>query len=141
MMKFPALTENQIKSLGFDLGRLCRKHDVVLGLSGNLGSGKTTFIKSFAKALNIKKVKSPTFIIVSQYKFDKKNFFHIDFYRLGHIDELQALGLSDIFTLPHRIAVIEWVDKFPSVKKQCDILIDFKIKPNKTRDVTITFNR
>jgi tRNA threonylcarbamoyladenosine biosynthesis protein TsaE len=131
------LTETQVKDLAFDLGLEFKGKDVAIGLSGDLGAGKTTFSKNFAKALGIKKLKSPTFIVVAEYQLKKRKLYHADFYRLAHLDQLQALGMSDMLTSTNRIVLIEWVEKFPPIKKQCDIIIEFKIKENNKRDVKI----
>ena len=131
------LTEKQIKNLAADLAFEFRNKDVTIGLIGDLGAGKTTFTKSFAKALGIKKIKSPTFIVVAEYKLPKQKFYHIDFYRLNHLDQLQHIGLTDTLNSKNRIVIIEWADKFPQIQKQCDLVIKFRIKDSKTRDVTI----
>jgi tRNA threonylcarbamoyladenosine biosynthesis protein TsaE len=132
------LTETQVKDLAFDLALEFKGKDAVIGLSGDLGAGKTTFAKTFAQALGVKKLKSPTFIIVAQYQLKKQKLYHADFYRLTHLDQLQALGLADIFASGKRLILIEWVEKFPSIKKQCDLVIEFKIKGHNKRDVKIT---
>lgn len=132
------LTEKQVKIIAFDLARELQGRDAVIGLKGNLGAGKTTFAKEFAKALGIKKLKSPTFIVVSEYKLPKQKFLHMDFYRLNHLDQLQTLGLSDILTSTKRLVLIEWIDKFPPIQKKCDLVIEFRIKNHNLRDVKIT---
>ncbi len=137
MTRLKNLTEKQVKDLAFDLADELKKQDVVIGLAGNLGAGKTTFAKSFAQALGIKRVKSPTFIVVAEYAIKNLQFYHIDFYRLNHLDQLQALGLSDTLASKNRIVLIEWVDKFPKIQKQCDLVIKFKIRPNNKRDLEI----
>jgi tRNA threonylcarbamoyladenosine biosynthesis protein TsaE len=108
-----------------------------MGLVGNLGAGKTTFAKSFAHALGVKKVKSPTFIILADYKLRNKHLYHADFYRLTHLDQLQIIGLADLLRFTNRIVLIEWVDKFPEIQKLCDIIFKFEINKN-LRDVKIT---
>ncbi|HYE22596.1 MAG TPA: tRNA (adenosine(37)-N6)-threonylcarbamoyltransferase complex ATPase subunit type 1 TsaE [Verrucomicrobiae bacterium] len=132
------LTETRVKKLASDLAKEYKEQDIVIGLSGQLGAGKTTFAKSFATELGVKKVKSPTFIVVSEYKLKDKRFYHIDFYRLTHLDQLQSLGLTDLLHSKKRIVLIEWVDKFPEIREACDIIIKFKIKKN-LRDVQINY--
>ncbi len=133
------LTETQVKKLASDIATEHQGQDLVIGLIGNLGAGKTTFTKSFAKTLGIVKTKSPTFTIVADYQLKKKHFYHIDFYRLNHLDDLQAIGLKDLLRQNSRIVVIEWVDKFKEIQNQCDIII--KLKINKlNRDVQIIYS-
>lgn len=85
----------------------------VIALSGELGSGKTTFAQGFAEGLGIKdKVISPTFLIIRQYKIpSQKNFFyHIDLYRLENVN-LRHSGLEEILSEPNNVVLIEWADK------------------------------
>jgi len=137
LIKLKNLTEPQVARLAAELGRALRHQNAVIGLKGELGAGKTTFAKSLGKALGVHKIASPTFIIVAAKKFGKRKFYHIDFYRLSRLDELQHLGLGDIFAETQRVAVIEWVDKFPEVEKSCDMVIEFVIKPGNKRNVKI----
>lgn len=85
----------------------------IIGLTGDLGAGKTTFAQGFAEGLQIKdKVISPTFLIIRQYKIPgRKNFFyHIDLYRLEKIN-LKTSGLAEILEDPTNVVLIEWAEK------------------------------
>lgn len=94
------------------------KNALIVGLSGDLGSGKTAFTQAFAKHLGIKnKVSSPTFVIMKKYpiKFGSyKFFFHLDAYRLKNEQELLSLGWGEIINQPEHIVFIEWPE---NVKK------------------------
>lgn len=85
---------------------------IVVGLSGNLGTGKTTFTQTVAKSLGIKnKVISPTFVIMKRYAFKYKrfkNFFHLDAYRLKNEKELIVLNWQEIISNPENIVFVEW---------------------------------
>lgn len=100
----------------------------MLALTGELGSGKTTFVQGLAKGLEIKgRVISPTFIIVRKYQIPNNksqinsksktrkilNFYHVDFYRLeGELGkEVENLGLTEVWSDPNNIVVIEWAEK------------------------------
>ncbi len=111
----------------------------VLGLVGPLGSGKTTFTQALAKTLKVTSAKSPTFTIVHCYKGPKKSLYHIDLYRLEKAKELVAIGMDEILDDTESFTAIEWVDKFPSLMKKCDVILKFKVKPNNLRDVTVTY--
>src|SRR4030042_4363035 len=108
---------NQTKKLGEFLAQKlkqgARKQALVLGLKGDLGGGKTTFIQGFAKGLGIKqKVLSPTFIIMRKFQIPKSKFqtnsksqiskfktlYHIDCYRLVRDKEILDLGLKEIIS-------------------------------------------
>jgi tRNA threonylcarbamoyladenosine biosynthesis protein TsaE len=140
MQKHKNLNLKSLQNLAFALGKKQLKRDVVIGLTGNLGSGKTTFVKSFAKAFGLRRIQSPTFVITHAYQTRNRHFYHIDFYRLHHPKELAPLGLSEMFEQPGHTVLIEWVDKFPTIKKKCDILISLQLTSPSRRDVTITQN-
>lgn len=85
----------------------------VLCLEGQLGSGKTTFIKGIAEGLGLKhpeQVKSPTFVLMHVYKA-KVPLYHFDCYRLDSSEELENIGLEDFLNDPHAISCIEWAEK------------------------------
>ena len=85
----------------------------IIGLSGDLGAGKTTFAQGFAEGLGIQdRIVSPTFLIIRQYPLpeSKKFFYHIDLYRLENID-LKNSGLAEILEDPTNIILIEWASK------------------------------
>ena len=93
--------------------RTPRNGALVFGLSGDLGSGKTTFLQGFAKGLGVKeKVLSPTFVIMKKFPISEKglfeNFYHIDCYRLLGEKDLGELGFNEIISNPKNIVAIEW---------------------------------
>lgn len=115
-----------------------------IGLIGNLGAGKTTFVQFLAKFLGVKEtVNSPTFNIIKTYKIINlkskiKNFIHIDAYRLNSPEELQALGVAEYFSDPQTVTVIEWADKVQSVLPQNATVLTITIANNGLRTVSIT---
>ena len=93
---------------------------LVVGLSGDLGTGKTFFVQSIAKQLGIKeKIKSPTFVIFKKYPMDKlkkyKFLFHLDAYRLKNEKELLNLGWKEIIGNQEHLVFIEWPENVPKV--------------------------
>ena len=92
-----------------------KKHKaaLVVGLSGNLGAGKTAFTKAAAEHLGVREtVNSPTFVLIKRYPIRKskihKHLYHIDAYRLKNERELIALGWKDIVKDPENLVLIEW---------------------------------
>lgn len=86
----------------------------IIALSGELGSGKTTFAQGFAEWLDVKdKIISPTFVLVRQHKIPKSNatLFHIDLYRLETFESIKSLGIDDFSDNPKNIVLIEWAEK------------------------------
>ncbi len=92
---------------------------LVVGLSGNLGAGKTAFVQAIAKHLGIKnKVKSPTFVIMKKYPLKNnhhKFLFHIDAYRLKNEAELLHLGWEEIIGDKEHLVFIEWPENVPKI--------------------------
>jgi len=96
------------------------KGATVIGLSGDLGAGKTTFTQMVAKHLGIKnKISSPTFVIIKKYPLKKmKNYkfmFHLDAYRLKNEKELLHLGWEEIINKKEHLVFIEWPENVSEV--------------------------
>ena len=95
------------------------KGALVVGLSGNLGAGKTAFTKSAAKHLGIKdRVFSPTYVIIKKYPIKLENykfFYHIDAYRLEHEKELLHLGWKEIIGNKEHLIFIEWPENVSKI--------------------------
>jgi tRNA threonylcarbamoyladenosine biosynthesis protein TsaE len=90
------------------------KAPVLVLLSGELGSGKTTLTKGIVAGLNAAsedEVTSPTFTLVHEYGSGQK-VFHGDLYRIENFHDFETLGLEDVFAQP-AIVILEWSDKFP----------------------------
>src|SRR3989344_2390081 len=98
---------------------LSKRSALVLGLEGELGAGKTTFVKGFAKALGVKsKISSPTFVLMKAYRLKLKaynNLCHIDAYRLKDHKDLARLGTREIFGSTENIVLIEWSDRVKKI--------------------------
>ena len=114
----------------------------IIGLTGDLGSGKTTFIQGLAKALGIrKKVTSPTFIIMQLYPIKKRGLSqlcHIDAYRLSLSRELEETGAFEYIGQPQTLTVIEWASRVKRALPKDAIIINFKLgKTEKERILTI----
>lgn len=85
----------------------------VISLVGDLGAGKTTFAKGFAKGLGIKElVTSPTFTIMNDYKSGRLNLYHFDMYRLSSKEEAEELGFAEYFDLRtlDGVCLVEWAE-------------------------------
>jgi len=81
-----------------------------IALLGEMGAGKTTFVKIFCKVLGIKDlVNSPTFTILNEYK-NPFNLYHFDFYRIKSADEIFALGFEE-YLYSDEYVIIEWAEK------------------------------
>ncbi|MFH1575769.1 MAG: tRNA (adenosine(37)-N6)-threonylcarbamoyltransferase complex ATPase subunit type 1 TsaE [Candidatus Nealsonbacteria bacterium] len=111
-----------------------RDKAIVVGLRGDLGGGKTTFLQGFTKGLGIKeKVLSPTFIIMRR----RGNFYHIDAYRLQGTRDLLKLGFKKNLADPKNVVVVEWADKIKKIMPSHTVWIDFDFVDKNKRKITI----
>lgn len=100
----------------------------VVALTGDLGSGKTTFAQGFAKTLGIKpRVVSPTFLIFRRYKISKnfQDFYHVDLYRINNIKQLDILKFKEILKNPQNIVLIEWAERIKKFLPKNTIWVEF----------------
>jgi len=103
----PAETE----ALGESWGREARS-GLVIGISGDLGAGKTQLVKGLARGLDISgRVHSPTFTLVNIYAGGRLTLFHLDLYRLETRDQMLAAGLEE-YLHPAGVTVIEWAERW-----------------------------
>ena len=112
----------------------------VLCLEGQLGSGKTTFIKGLAEGLGLKhpeQVKSPTFVLMHLYKA-KMPLYHFDCYRLNSLEELENIGFQDFVNDPHAIACVEWAEKAKELLPRTARHIHFEILDASKRCIAIS---
>lgn len=104
------------------------KTATVIALHGELGAGKTTFTKAFAKLLGVASpVTSPTFVLMKTYDIGTHEYFktlvHIDAYRLESSAEASPLRLSELFSDPQNLICIEWAERIANIlpKDRLDI--------------------
>lgn len=87
----------------------------VVALSGDLGAGKTQFVKGLvAGSGSSEVVTSPTFTLLHEYRGGRLPVFHFDFYRIEQRSELEQIGFEDILS-EGGVAVVEWADRFPEL--------------------------
>jgi len=114
---------------------------VIIGLEGDLGGGKTTFLQGFAKGLGIKeKILSPTFVIMKKFGISKpgfKNFYHFDCYRIERIKDISELGFKKIVSNPQNVVAFEWADRIKKILPRDSIWIKFKFINKNKREIVI----
>ena len=122
--KIKSSSEGESASIAEEFMLSCKRGDRVV-LNGNLGAGKTFFIKAALSSIGIKNVNSPSFAIVNEYQ-NNFHIYHFDFYRLKNSSELFNIGWQDYLNDDESIIFIEWGKRFPSVlpSERIEINID-----------------
>ena len=110
----------------------------VIALSGDLGSGKTTFVQGLAEGLGVERIISPTFILMRSYK-GEKDLYHLDLYRLeGNVSqELESLGVSDFWEKKENVVLIEWAEKAREILPKDTIWIKFEYIDDEKRRIIL----
>ena len=161
MKKFVSNNPEELKKIAKDLAVNLMSRSrldigggaLVLALIGDLGSGKTTFARTFAEGLGVKeKIKSPTFIIFRKSKIPaspagRENkgwrekgflyFYHFDVYRINSEKEILNLGWEEIISNPENIVLVEWADKIENILPKNCVKINFKHLKGDKREMEI----
>jgi tRNA threonylcarbamoyladenosine biosynthesis protein TsaE len=140
-MIFTSHNVKETQKIAADLARkiIKTKKGAVIALKGELGAGKTVFVRGFAKALGVKsKIKSPTFVLMKKYPVKLRhgaskvsggtNLYHLDCYRIDSPRDLKIPELKEILTTSHNhnILLIEWAERIQKIlpKKRITVHID-----------------
>jgi tRNA threonylcarbamoyladenosine biosynthesis protein TsaE len=115
MATFISHSPAETEALGEKIGRIAES-GLVIALSGDLGAGKTQFVKGLARGLEISaRVHSPTFTLVNEYGGGRLQLFHLDLYRLETPAQILSAGVEEFLT-PDGVAVIEWAERLEDGK-------------------------
>jgi tRNA threonylcarbamoyladenosine biosynthesis protein TsaE len=107
----------ETSALGEQWGRAAQS-GLVLGLSGDLGTGKTELVKGLARGLDIsERVHSPTFALINIYHGGRLTLFHLDLYRLETPQQIVSAGLEE-YLHPQGVSVIEWAERMFEKNRQ-----------------------
>lgn len=129
-----ALTLSSEPALVAAAGELARRWlaagclPLVTGLSGELGAGKTTFVRGLLRGLGYAgRVPSPTYTLLEVYDLDALTVIHMDLYRLADAREFEYLGVRDWLTETAVWLFAEWPERAPELLQRADLLIDLEI--------------
>ncbi len=108
----------------------CLFAPLTLTFSGQIGAGKTTFIRALLRAMGLQDtIKSPTFSLVESYWIDPLHVHHFDLYRIHDESELEYIGFRDYFT-DSTICCIEWPEHAPGMLSAIDVSFTLDISDN-----------
>ncbi len=141
--QFRTASGEETIELGRKLARLLAPPQLLI-LRGDLGTGKTTLVKGIALALDAAdpdEVTSPTFTLIHEYDGsldgNPVKLFHLDVYRLEGERQLESLGLDDLLT-PDALVLVEWGEKFKSIRKKASGEIVIASDGGDARRITVT---
>lgn len=129
-------------NLGKNIARLLKKGDI-LCLCGELGSGKTILVKGIASGLGInpRRIISPSFVLIREYKNDKIPFYHFDLFRLKKSKDILNLGYEE-YLYGDGITAVEWADRLRSLTPSDYLKIELEIMGRNKRKIKfISFGR
>ena len=147
-MEFITKSENETEKIARKLAEEL-KTKKILALKGNLGSGKTVFVKGLAKGLKIKEViTSPTFVFIKEYPIKKSqtsnlkpqtysSLIHVDCYRVKNEKDAETIGLIDHLKQKNNIIVIEWSENVMHILPKNIIKVNFENLGKSIRKISI----
>ena len=131
-MEYITKNEDQTKKIAYDYAKTLKKGDVVI-LRGDLGAGKTAFVKGVAKYFGLEGVTSPTYAYLNVYG---DVLYHYDCYRLSCGEDAERLGLTDYFGQDN-ICLIEWADIIEDVLPDNCKVVNIQKIGEKERKITL----
>ena len=135
MATFISNSPEETESFGQQLAGTVKPGDVI-ALVGELGSGKTQFVKGLAAAIGVTTpATSPTFTLLHEYSGRRVPVYHFDFFRVEDRQAAQRLGLDDYF-FGDGLSVVEWADRFPDLIPETARWISFETKSETQRAIT-----
>ncbi len=134
---------NDTNKLSSEVAKIAKEGTILL-LNGELGSGKTQFVRFLGNHLNVlDSISSPTFLMLNIYESDKNfKIYHFDFYRVNSIEELEQIGFFEILNQRKDLIIVEWANRYKDLflnetDRTIDIYFNF-IKDNiNQREISI----
>lgn len=111
--------------------------DAFIELHGDLGAGKTTFVRHLLRALGVReRIKSPTYTVMEPHEAQGISIYHFDFYRFNDPREWEDAGFRDIFAGPG-LKIAEWPEKAAGLLPAADLVIRIEADPDEVRHVEL----
>ncbi len=112
----------------------------VYAFNGEMGAGKTTFIRELCRALGVEEdlANSPSFSIINEYRSDTtaELIYHFDLYRLDSVEEALEIGVEDYFD-SGALCLLEWPERIDPLLPDDTVTVDIKVNPDESRTLTI----
>ena len=135
-MRFSSGSEKEKEALGERLARALPPGGAVVAMYGELGAGKTAFVRGLARGLGCRgRVVSPTFTIVNEFPGDRE-LFHFDMYRLSGADELFDIGWED-YLAREGVCAVEWSENVPGAFDGSEIRVTIRKDGESRREIEI----
>lgn len=132
--KLPEETEAFAERFAKDL-----KPGDVIGLIGELGTGKTCFVRGMARAVGSSSaVKSPSFTVLNVYAGGSIELYHMDLFRLNKPEDLHGAGLEE-YIYGKGVSVIEWADKSEGLTEECGVIVKFTNLGDNKREIMVSW--
>jgi tRNA threonylcarbamoyladenosine biosynthesis protein TsaE len=128
-------SEKEMRDLAFEFASELQGGQVI-SLVGDLGAGKTFFVKCIGEFFKVPVVTSPTFAVVNEYTGVIK-INHFDFYRINKIEELYDIGFEDYVSDSSAVTFIEWADMFPEIIPVIHTEISITVNIDQIREIKI----
>ena len=136
-MELKITSLEEIGAVAEEFVRLAMQEDTVFAFNGQMGAGKTTFIKALCEALGVSEtVTSPTFSIVNEYRADETGelIYHFDFYRIKKLDEAYDMGCEDYF-YSGAVCFIEWPELVEELLPGNTVWVDIRVNDDESRSI------
>ena len=136
-MELKITSLEEIGAVAEEFVRLAMQEDTVFAFNGQMGPGKTTFIKALCEALGVSEtVTSPTFSIVNEYRADETGelIYHFDFYRIKKLDEAYDMGCEDYF-YSGAVCFIEWPELVEELLPGNTVWVDIRVNDDESRSI------
>jgi tRNA threonylcarbamoyladenosine biosynthesis protein TsaE len=130
-------TEEATRAYAAELASHPALADAFVELHGDLGAGKTTFVRHLLRALGVhERIKSPTYTVMEPHEAPGLAIYHFDFYRFNDPREWEEAGFRDVFGGPG-LKIAEWPEKAAGLLPVADLAIRIEAAPDETRQVTL----
>ncbi|MBO5676803.1 MAG: tRNA (adenosine(37)-N6)-threonylcarbamoyltransferase complex ATPase subunit type 1 TsaE [Bacteroidaceae bacterium] len=136
-MELKITSLEEIGAVAEEFVRLAMQEDTVFAFNGQMGAGKTTFIKALCEVLGVSEtVTSPTFAIVNEYRSDETGelIYHFDFYRIKKLDEAYDMGCEDYF-YSGAVCFIEWPELVEELLPGNTVWVDIRVNDDESRSI------